>query len=1681
MRREFAPTTSGSTANTPGNTSTGGGAGELSESVNFLQLGLTTYTTTMPLFADYNDSIIIRGNQVNLYLQENILNNISNQCLVGHFPNTTGTGAKKLLVMAARVRNYFNSDIGSREYFLQVELQNETANVTDCLTISLNNTLSADYSTSSIAYKLEDICPNCSISQLSEGLKLYNASGTENSNMIINHLRLSVSPALGSSSSGGDSPTCTSNDACSSTGYDCCVSGQCVIHGTVKDNVDTGSTDYTSAVQQILARPELIANYQEYFYVCPTMVPTNPENDQLTDPDVDPLQQAADLFIELQDLYNCLNPVIDEFSICTKEFENVSELLDQNSGSYDFYANNDDLTFSNLNSSLSYDNITGLEYAGILLYQAQFYPSDVLTPLESSVGTLSSANDSLSSAQSVNFSMAQPPNAINDTLKVRYRVDGTCEKIGSTIAKCKKFYKQGQVSSPPRSSDHASGQSFSIPDYANLFYNVIVKVGGATVSPGTDTWQLSGYDVDFNATSYPVFNNQEIEITYFVTSNIDSLFESRAEAQVLVDEHCACGEGITCNLQAVYSEIAGISTLTSYECLYPQPDLPDPPLQKTVFISARSVAHKFYDSNGVRYFYDEIPSEAKQECALGTNGDESNCNLFQYTNDDVSKPNNEDDYIGITEIFGSFNTSEKSPMPATDVDVAKGRYYDIFTDEGVFSSCLGCGTDYYSGLQKLFPDNFMHKGGGYLPDMVESRKTMNQSKFNADDFKFGRACFVPPTMIPWTHAYADNVTEQRRKRLMAQHFLFANGYNKDWYGFDYGSLIGSFDGVKWFAIGNQRRVQAKSNKLFLAINAYYGDVTAANTFRITISETASVINSGSEITHDTESDGAQCQIAHFCSKDTDCITQLGYDYSCQNVSSMTTPWPQFDNNGDEISGSVTLNLLGIVGGSNGQVKRCVYRGRGSICQADPQSVISTSSHINTDTPSLHTCSSNTYCESLDQAQFNTKIARYGNSPADQNNKTYILEDTDTVGMDTRFLGRPYYFYGSENAPTGVFDHFAGINVGAICIPGKDPDSAQTTVDILSPSVSRDDTGDKISEIGKTMDESVQQDPKYFSACPTTDADGNYTHNSLFDLDDLGNHSSFAVSQNMSTNSLALPTFSGLDLFNDDGGLITTKGLHKNTCLRAPGAKCFSDLDCSPNNFISIKIKSISDFNDEISEPEQNFWKEDLVCANSQSRYVGTTTVPNPYYELYEHKCCRETGKDFTYATQKHEDTTGVQVTDSSWEIKVPGLNMDLNNPRRYSRIHTTYDKMIEDPGKYPPLYSASESPGVPLTINSESKARQYNTLHLNNARMCCTGHWVREFADGTNGNNGGHKFDGPKQQNIDIAKFKNINWFKETILEGGIQTQFACTLDNVNTSECEIKASIEGSKEEEKYLKFMGKLELLGIPQVLIETNKASTANPEDYNPIQLVDSINQYDISADNLPLDLTIKYDDDGVVPIPPDYVGNTSSADVLYYNGVENLRMYSAGNMSNFEVGTGGLKKVFSEDKFNCCIPTGFEVTDSVTNEDCCTGQVTGSNGQYYCCLNDYTDLSVYTNRYVSSEGAFFNGAPISDNDIDPTSGYIKKEIVMQMASTMCCSGQAKYGVAISDLAIPLVGDTYTAQNFVRRWLYLTGLDNADDFGGVVYFFEEGQKYNDHVYCVPADGGDGGGDGGTAVISQ
>ncbi len=243
-------------------------------------------------------------------------------------------------------------------------------------------------------------------------------------------------------------------------------------------------------------------------------------------------------FWELQNLYNCTTPTVDEFTVCVQDYPSASTLM--SSAPYVFNAGKDDLTFSSFTPTTGLNNIVQIDYAGTTLFQEKMLSTDSEIPLDSAI-TLGVTNDNLVTSQTATFQKPVPADAINDVVSIYYKVDGTCERLGTTLARCTKYYTQGQTSSPRRSSDHNSGnQVFGLPSYADTSFNVLVNVGGSPVAEGAQTWSLSGNNVVFSSTDFPIFDNQEIAITYFVSSNVLELTQSKQDAQAKIDDHCAC-------------------------------------------------------------------------------------------------------------------------------------------------------------------------------------------------------------------------------------------------------------------------------------------------------------------------------------------------------------------------------------------------------------------------------------------------------------------------------------------------------------------------------------------------------------------------------------------------------------------------------------------------------------------------------------------------------------------------------------------------------------------------------------------------------------------------------------------------------------------------------------------------------------------------------------------------------------------------------------------------------------------------------------------------------------------------------------------------------------------------------------------------------------------------------------
>ena len=107
----------------------------LTESVNFFQMNSSKFLGTMSLFADYSDTFLVRGNNLISFLKSQTSLQ-ANYCLITNFPTSSGANSKKVSLLSARVRSYYNSTLQTKEYFLQVEPNNETINQNDCLTAS---------------------------------------------------------------------------------------------------------------------------------------------------------------------------------------------------------------------------------------------------------------------------------------------------------------------------------------------------------------------------------------------------------------------------------------------------------------------------------------------------------------------------------------------------------------------------------------------------------------------------------------------------------------------------------------------------------------------------------------------------------------------------------------------------------------------------------------------------------------------------------------------------------------------------------------------------------------------------------------------------------------------------------------------------------------------------------------------------------------------------------------------------------------------------------------------------------------------------------------------------------------------------------------------------------------------------------------------------------------------------------------------------------------------------------------------------------------------------------------------------------------------------------------------------------------------------------------------------------
>ncbi|PIP93323.1 MAG: hypothetical protein COW00_09605 [Bdellovibrio sp. CG12_big_fil_rev_8_21_14_0_65_39_13] len=1594
-RSSKAGTTTSSGGNTPA-------APTFPSTSNYFQNGTVTSNTITTLAIQTTDAFYLRGNQIHTFISD--FQTTTTQCLIVPFATQS-----KVLVIAAKPQSFNNLSTGSKEYYYALAPNDKTSNQTFCQKTGLINKLGLTYPSQTLIYSFNDICTNCTNSSIaSSAVSVYDIGGVKNSNIQTTSLSIKVTttPVLDN-----NVLSCSSSATCKAKGYDCCSLGQCVNDKQIKSNIDQSSLDFLQAQQDILATPANIYNYPNFYYLCSAEVYPLPT----PSPAPNPNEDAVIRFNDKKNLYDCINPVEGEMGLCTIIHKDV-----QKAGTTVFTTGDDDRNFNSTytgTSSLPLHSIDRVIYAGETLFENSTFLKSGLT---FGPGGDGSGNDNLTDPQFLNLTYTPSTSAPDDDLLIKYKIDASCSIVNNSIAKCYKIYVQGQNLGKVHDHYPASNE-FILPFYADTNKTIKVEVDDTTRLNGTH-WQLiqtAPARIEFIGSSLQVYDTQVVKVTYFVDLTSYNVLQKKREALETVKTMCQCAD-LNCNLKP---ELDSSNNIVDYICSYPSGTPGSVPLQQTVLMSSKTVPHRYFDQSGV--YQKEIGPTTLQQEGLA----------FAYTSNNLLKPNNVSTTIGFNEIYGSFNLISGSAKPAKEVTVEKGKSYDIFVDSGSFSTCFYCGSDYYSNLARIFPQSFLSNGSGYVPDSTTSSK-INTSTYRGDDLLFGRACFVPVTMLPWSHDPDSDRQQQRLKRLSAQHFMFANGYQRDWFGFDYGSVIGSFDGVKWFSVGNQRRIKAETSKLFLAINAYYGDQTLESTYTITVSDASTVPLSGSTVTADFNSDGAECQKFHVCSVDRDCIAQLGYDYVCESVSTLNSKWPQFDTNGLEVPGSeLTLNLYTLFGASAGGSKRCVYRGRGTPCTTNYSNIDSSVAFNNSDRPGTHMCSSNNYCQrftqGIPQTKFNNRIARYGKSVAFQNASSDVpYSDADQVGLGARILGRPYDWNGTESINTEAQSALTNNNVSSICIPGRNPEN-----DLLSNSHSNALTssylGDQISGIGMSID-STLNNSAYLSSCGPLDATGEYLAKTTSNLSKLLSDSTitkFAGRDNLSTNALKiLENLSGNEIVkNFETEHITSLAYQENRCLRAPGSSCFSDLDCAANKFISDRAANIDSTNASntaiLNKYEIKFWQERLVCGQEK---LPTETG----FDLKENRCCREMGNTITIGTYVNE-ASRPQFSIAA----VPGIDEAMDSSSRNSRVSTVYD-LIQDATNYPTLFSA---PANACTSGSGCVAdslltKQYNTFAATAERTCCTGHWVRNFDKVQNG--GGHVWTPAKMQNIAKNSFECLNWSVCNNTTGNTcgssagRVGFSCNhVNEPDDPACFARAT--SNSEAKPIFDWLNTIELLGVPQIKVKgpdfSDIACKVNPNDQSSAPSVGAL-------------------------LPPGLVEEATA--VREFEDGSGFQYYSSIDDSNF---VDGMKKVFSEDEVSCCKPLGSDMSPGSDPNLCCSGFI--NPGTNKCQMRDYTNLSVFFNRYISSAAK-----GLATSLIDSDTGYIKSaSTVEQLACQLkaCASGKLARGIVLSNLKYP---GHEASEKLIKR--FVDGSDTANNFSGLSDLYDAGLKWNEDVYCVPED---------------
>jgi hypothetical protein len=184
------------------------------------------------------------------------------------------------------------------------------------------------------------------------------------------------------------------------------------------------------------------------------------------------------------------------------------------------------------------------------------------------------------------------------------------------------------------------------------------------------------------------------------------------------------------------------------------------------------------------------------------------------------------------------------------------------------------------------------------------------------------------------------------------------------------------------------------------------------------------------------------------------------------------------------------------------------------------------------------------------------------------------------------------------------------------------------------------------------------------------------------------------------------------------------------------------------------------------------------------------------------------------------------------------------------------------------------------------------------------------------------------------------------------------------------------------YLSKLGRLELLGIPQITYEPLYCSS------NQDKLVPGIFTTSTSTPVTTRSQFQSLTHGTYATNPMEMYSTNSTTDIINPDSVAGIGNHEKAFVYQDKV---DHPAVFSSKDFTCCTPLGM-ASKTGTTAGCCSGHGINSGGKVMCKLPTGTDLNVYFNRFVSNEGVGdtlpgVNGAKgFDDSGTEPGSDFI-----------------------------------------------------------------------------------------------